>query len=172
MGCVCPRGSARRPRAEAAIRAGLPKSVTCTTVNKVCGSGMKAAMLGHDAIRAGSARVVVAGGMESMTNAPYLLPKARGGYRMGHGEIYDHMFLDGLQNAYDGLLMGKFAEDTAEKYQFTRAVQDEFARTSLARAKKATADGIFAREIPPKVDNEPVKSTNNRNAPMSTRFQN
>src|SRR6185295_8530641 len=102
MGCVLPAGLGQAPARQAAIRASLPKSVTCTTVNKVCGSGMKAAMLGHDAIRAGSARVVIAGGMESMTNAPYLLPKARSGYRMGHGEIYDHMFLDGLQNAYDG----------------------------------------------------------------------
>jgi len=159
MGCVLPAGLGQAPARQAAIRAKLPTSVTCTTVNKVCGSGMKAAMLGHDAIRAGSARVVVAGGMESMSNAPYLLPKARAGYRMGHGEIYDHMFLDGLQNAYDGLLMGKFAEDTAEKYQFTRAVQDEFAQTSLQRAKQATADGIFAREISPlKIDGEPVES--------------
>jgi len=159
MGCVLPAGLGQAPARQAAIRASLPKSVTCTTVNKVCGSGMKAAMLGHDAIRAGSARVVIAGGMESMTNAPYLLPKARSGYRMGHGEIYDHMFLDGLQNAYDGLLMGKFAEDTAEKYQFTRAVQDEFAQTSLSRAKEAASDGIFGREIAAlKIDGEAMNS--------------
>jgi acetyl-CoA C-acetyltransferase len=119
-------------------------------VNKVCGSGMKAAMLGHDIILAGSAQIVVAGGMESMSNAPYLLSKARGGYRLGHGTVYDHMFLDGLEDAYDrGTLMGKFAEDTAEKYQFTRQMQDDFAAESLMRAKKATQTGAFAREIVP-----------------------
>jgi len=147
MGCVLPAGLKQAPARQAALGADLPKSTVCTTINKVCGSGMKAAMLGHDAILAGSAKIVAAGGMESMSNAPYLLPKARGGYRMGHGQVLDHVFLDGLENAYDGALMGRFAEDTAEKYQFTRAVQDEFALTSLARAKKAAADGIFAREI-------------------------
>src|SRR5207244_8949842 len=111
-------------------------------------SGMKAAMLGHDAILAGSAQIVVAGGMESMSNAPYLLTKARSGYRMGHGAVYDHMFLDGLEDAYDrGSLMGKFAEDTAEKYQFTRDRQDSFAQESLTRAKAATERGLFAKEI-------------------------
>src|SRR5688572_16213003 len=149
MGCVLPAGLKQAPARQAALGADLPKSTVCTTVNKVCGSGMKAAMLGHDAILAGSARIVVTGGMESMSNAPYLLPKARGGYRMGHGLVLDHMFLDGLENAYDGALMGRFAEDTAEKYQFTRAVQDEFALTSLTRARKAAADGIFLREIVP-----------------------
>jgi acetyl-CoA C-acetyltransferase len=150
MGCVLPAGVGQAPARQAAIGAGIPFATGCTTVNKVCGSGMKAAMLGHDAILAGSARVVVAGGMESMSNAPYLLNKARSGYRMGHGEIYDHMFLDGLQDAYDkGTLMGKFAEDTAEKYQFTRGAQDAFATESLARAKRAAEDGIFAREIVP-----------------------
>ena len=159
MGCVLPAGLKQAPARQAALGADLPKSVGATTVNKVCGSGMKAAMLGHDAILVGSAKIVVAGGMESMSNAPYLLPKARGGYRMGHGEVLDHMFVDGLENAYDGHLMGRFAEDTAEKYQFTRGVQDEFALTSLDRAKKATADGIFAREIVPvKANGETVAS--------------
>ncbi|HYM19049.1 MAG TPA: acetyl-CoA C-acyltransferase [Micropepsaceae bacterium] len=150
MGCVLPAGLGQAPARQASITAGIPNAAGCTTVNKVCGSGMKATMLGHDAILADSARVVVAGGMESMSNAPYLLAKARAGYRMGHGQIYDHMFLDGLEDAYDrGALMGKFAEETAEKFQFTRAAQDEFATTSLMRAKKATADGTFAREIVP-----------------------
>jgi acetyl-CoA C-acetyltransferase len=150
MGCVLPAGLGQAPARQASITAGIPNAAGCTTVNKVCGSGMKATMLGHDAILADSARVVVAGGMESMSNAPYLLAKARAGYRMGHGHIYDHMFLDGLEDAYDrGALMGKFAEETAEKFQFTRAAQDEFATTSLMRAKKATADGTFAREIVP-----------------------
>jgi len=166
MGCVLPAGLKQAPARQAALGADLPKATVCTTINKVCGSGMKAAMLGHDAIIAGSARIVVAGGMESMSNAPYLLPKARGGYRMGHGQVLDHMFLDGLENAYDGALMGRFAEDTAEKYQFTRAVQDEFALTSLTRAKKATADGVFAREIVPikangemvEIDEQPTRS--------------
>ena len=166
MGCVLPAGLRQAPARQAALGADLPKSTVCTTVNKVCGSGMKAAMLGHDAILAGSAKIVVAGGMESMSNAPYLLPKARGGYRMGHGQVLDHMFLDGLENAYDGALMGRFAEDTAEKYQFTRAVQDEFALTSLTRARKAAADGIFLREIVPVkangemvgVDEQPTRS--------------
>jgi acetyl-CoA C-acetyltransferase len=166
MGCVLPAGLKQAPARQAALGADLPKATVCTTINKVCGSGMKAAMLGHDAILAGSAKIVIAGGMESMSNAPYLLPKARGGYRMGHGQVLDHMFLDGLENAYDGALMGRFAEDTAEKYQFTRAVQDEFALTSLTRAKKATADGIYAREIVPikangemvEIDEQPTRS--------------
>jgi acetyl-CoA C-acetyltransferase len=132
MGCVLPAGVGQAPARQASIGAGIPNAVGCTTVNKVCGSGMKAAMLGHDAIIAGSSRIVVAGGMESMSNAPYLLKKARSGYRMGHGEIYDHMFLDGLEDAYDrGCLMGKFAEDTAGTYQFTRNEQDAFATESL-----------------------------------------
>jgi acetyl-CoA C-acetyltransferase len=148
MGCVLPAGLGQAPARQASIAAGIPHRVGCTTVNKVCGSGMKAAMLGHDVILSGSANVVVAGGMESMTNAPYLLKKARGGYRLGHDSVYDHMFLDGLEDAYErGTLMGKFAEDTAEKYQFTRAMQDEFTTLSLARAKHAAAEGIFAREM-------------------------
>ena len=148
MGCVLPAGVGQAPARQAALGAGLPDSVGCTTVNKVCGSGMKAAMLGHDLLRAGSADIVVAGGMESMSNAPYLLAKARGGYRMGHDRVLDHMFLDGLEDAYDkGRLMGSYAEDTAEAYQLTRAAQDEFALTSLARARRAAQDGSFAREI-------------------------
>src|SRR5690349_5134421 len=131
MGNVLPAGQGQAPARQAALGAGLPLSVGCTTVNKMCGSGMKAAMLAHDQLLAGTGEVIVAGGMESMTNAPYLLPKARGGMRLGHGEIKDHMFLDGLEDAYDkGSLMGVFAERTAEKYGFTRADQDAFAITS------------------------------------------
>jgi len=148
MGCVLPAGLGQAPARQASLGAGLPQSVGCTTVNKVCGSGMKAAMLGHDLIRAGAAQIVVAGGMESMSNAPYLLDRARSGYRMGHGKVLDHMFLDGLEDSFDkGRLMGTFAEDTAQHYQFTREAQDEFAVASLTRAKKATEDGSFAREI-------------------------
>jgi acetyl-CoA C-acetyltransferase len=132
------------------LAAGLPLEAGCTTVNKMCGSGMKAAMLGHDLLAAGSAEVVVAGGMESMSNAPYLLDRARAGYRMGHGRVVDSMFLDGLEDAYDkGRLMGTFAEDCAQEYQFTRAAQDEFAVASLTRARKAIADGSFGKEVVP-----------------------
>jgi acetyl-CoA C-acetyltransferase len=148
MGCVLPAGLGQAPARQAALGAGVPQSVGCTTLNKMCGSGMKAIMLGRDEIAAGSAGIVVAGGMESMSNAPYLLPKARGGFRMGHGEVKDHMFLDGLEDAYDkGRLMGTFAEDTAQSYQFTRAAQDAFAVESLRRAKAAIADGSFAGEV-------------------------
>jgi acetyl-CoA C-acetyltransferase len=148
MGCVLPAGLGQAPARQAALGAGLPQGAGCTTVNKVCGSGMKSAMLAHDAIVTASARIVVAGGMESMSNAPYLLNKARGGYRLGHGSLYDHMFLDGLEDAYErGSLMGRFAEDTAEKYQFTREVQDRFAEESLTRAKQATEDGAFRDEV-------------------------
>jgi acetyl-CoA C-acetyltransferase len=150
MGCVLPAGQGQAPARQASIGAGVPMSVGCTTVNKMCGSGMKAAMLAHDGLSASSGAVIVAGGMESMTNAPYLLAKARGGYRMGHGQVYDHMFLDGLEDAYDkGRLMGTFAEDTAQQYQFTRESQDEFAIRSLKRAQTATEDGTAAREIVP-----------------------
>jgi acetyl-CoA C-acetyltransferase len=150
FGCVLPAGQGQAPGRQAALGAGLPKSTTTTTVNKMCGSGMKAVMLAHDLISAGSADIMVAGGMESMTNAPYLLDRARGGYRMGHGKIVDHMFLDGLEDAYDkGRLMGAFAEDCAQDYQFTRAAQDEYAITSLKRAQKAIADGTFEAEIVP-----------------------
>src|SRR5579871_455224 len=148
MGCVLPAGVGQAPARQAAIGAGLPHRVPCTTVNKVCGSGMKAAMLAHDAILIGSSNIVVAGGMESMTNAPYPLKKARGGYRLGNDTVYDHMFLDGLEDAYDkGTLMGAFAEDTAQHYQVTRAIQDEFALASLTRARHAMKEGLFTDEI-------------------------
>lgn len=150
MGCVLPAGQGQAPARQAALGVGLPLSAGATTVNKMCGSGMKAAMLAHDLILAGSADVMVAGGMESMSNAPYLLPKARGGYRMGHGQVIDHMFLDGLEDAYDkGRLMGTFAEDCAEAYQFTREAQDAYAIASLDRATAAIQGGKFASEITP-----------------------
>ncbi|HEY6820775.1 MAG TPA: acetyl-CoA C-acetyltransferase [Burkholderiales bacterium] len=150
MGCVLPAGQGQAPARQASIGAGLPLSAGCTTVNKMCGSGMKAAMLAHDLLLAGSADVVVAGGMESMTNAPYLLPKARAGLRMGHGQVLDHMFLDGLEDAYDkGRLMGTFAEDCAQKYAFSRDSQDQFAIASLQRAQKANREGWFAWELTP-----------------------
>ena len=152
FGCVLPAGQGQAPARQAAIGAGLPFSTGATTVNKMCGSGMKAAMLAHDLIAAGSASIAVAGGMESMTNAPYLLDRARAGYRLGHGRVLDHMFLDGLEDAYDkGRLMGTFAEDCAEAYQFTRDAQDAYAIASLTRATKAIADGTFDREVVPVV---------------------
>ena len=147
MGCVLPAGVGQAPARQASIHGGLPNTVPCTTVNKVCGSGMKALMLAADQLREGGAGVIVAGGMESMTNAPYLLPKARGGFRLGHGDIKDHMFLDGLEDAYDGRLMGTYAEDAARHYQFTRAEQDAYAAESLARAQRAQKDGGFEKEI-------------------------
>ena len=150
MGCVLPAGQGQAPARQAAIGAGLPLSTGATTINKMCGSGMKAAMLAHDLLIASSARFVIAGGMESMSNAPYLLPKARSGYRMGHGRVLDHMFLDGLEDAYDrGRLMGTFAEDCAQAFQFTREAQDEFALSSLMRAQQAIADGSFDAEVAP-----------------------
>ncbi|MDW5316223.1 acetyl-CoA C-acyltransferase [Rhizobium sp. PL01] len=150
FGCVLPAGQGQAPARQAAIGAGIPFATGASTVNKMCGSGMKAAMLAHDLILAGSANIAVAGGMESMSNAPYLLDRARGGYRLGHGRVIDHMFLDGLEDAYDkGRLMGTFAEDCAEAYQFTRPAQDDFAVTSLTRAKKAIEDGAFDTEITP-----------------------
>jgi acetyl-CoA C-acetyltransferase len=150
FGCVLPAGQGQAPARQAAIAACLPVSTAATTVNKMCGSGMKAVMLAHDQILAGSAAIAVAGGMESMTNAPYLLDRARSGYRMGHGRILDHMFLDGLEDAYDkGRLMGTFAEDCAQSYRFTREEQDEYAIASLKRAQAATADGTFRAEIAP-----------------------
>jgi acetyl-CoA C-acetyltransferase len=152
MGCVLPAGQGQAPARQASLGAGLPLAAGCTTVNKMCGSGMKAAMIAHDLLVAGSASVAVAGGMESMTNAPYLLPKARGGQRMGHGAIVDHMFLDGLEDAYDkGRLMGTFAEDCAAKFSFTREEQDAWAIRSLERARRANEDGSFAGEIVPVV---------------------
>jgi acetyl-CoA C-acetyltransferase len=148
MGCVLPAGLGQAPARQASLGAGLAREVPATTVNKMCGSGMKAVMLGYDQIRAGSAEIVVAGGMESMSNAPYLLEKARAGLRLGHGRVVDHMFLDGLEDAYEhGRLMGSFADDTAEKLQFTREAQDGFALESLTRARRATEEGAFRSEI-------------------------
>ncbi|ATB63811.1 acetyl-CoA C-acyltransferase [Pseudomonas mosselii] len=150
FGCVLPAGQGQAPARQAALGAGLDKHTTCTTLNKMCGSGMQAAIMAHDQLLAGSADVIVAGGMESMTNAPYLLDKARGGYRMGHGRIIDHMFMDGLEDAYDkGRLMGTFAEDCAQKGDFSREAQDAFAIASLTRAQDAISSGRFAAEIVP-----------------------
>jgi acetyl-CoA C-acetyltransferase len=155
MGCVLPAGQGQAPARQASLGAGLPLAAGCTTVNKMCGSGMKAAMFAHDLLAVNSFDVVVAGGMESMTNAPYLLPKARGGLRMGHGQVIDHMFYDGLEDAYvrdekgGGRLMGTFAEDCAQKYNFSREAQDRFAIASLERAQKANKEGWFAWETTP-----------------------
>ena len=149
MGCVLPAGLGQAPARQAGLGAGLPDSVGATTVNKMCGSGMKAVMQSCDMLASGAADVIVAGGLESMTNAPYLLPKARAGLRMGHGEVKDHMFTDGLEDFNEGRLMGTFAEATAQKYQFTREEQDNFAINSLTRAKTANEDGTFAREMAP-----------------------
>jgi acetyl-CoA C-acetyltransferase len=150
MGCVLPAGQGQAPARQASIAGGLPLSTGATTVNKMCGSGMKAAMFAHDMLAAGVNEIMVAGGMESMTNAPYLLPKARSGYRMGHQQVIDHMFLDGLEDAYDrGKLMGNFAEDCASKYAFTRDEQDKFAVKSLERAQAANNNGAFAWETTP-----------------------
>ncbi len=150
MGCVLAAGQGQAPARQAALGAGLPLATGCTTINKMCGSGMKAAMLAHDLLAAGTNEIMVAGGMESMTNAPYLLPKARAGLRMGHAQVVDHMFFDGLEDAYDkGRLMGTFAEDCAGKYAFSRESQDQFAIASLKRAQKANTEGWFAWEITP-----------------------
>jgi acetyl-CoA C-acetyltransferase len=150
MGCVLPAGQGQAPARQASLGAGLPLATGCTTVNKMCGSAMKAAMLAHDLLVAGTNDIMVAGGMESMSNAPYLLLKARGGYRLGHGQLLDHMFYDGLEDAYDkGRLMGSFAEDCAAKYNFTRAEQDKFAVASLERAQSANKNGSFAWEMTP-----------------------
>lgn len=150
MGCVLPAGQGQAPARQATLGAGLSLSTGAVTINKMCGSGMMAVMQAHDSLLAGSHDIMVAGGMESMTQAPYLLPKARGGYRFGHAQMYDHMALDGLEDAYDkGLAMGVFAERCASHYHFTRQAQDEFAVRSLTRAQKATQDGTFAREIVP-----------------------
>ncbi|MEO9895145.1 MAG: beta-ketoacyl synthase N-terminal-like domain-containing protein, partial [Paracoccaceae bacterium] len=148
MGCVLSAGQGQAPARQASFAAGLGEDVPATTLNKMCGSGMKAAMIAFDQIALGHADTMIAGGMESMTNAPYLLPKLRGGARLGHGQVIDHMFLDGLEDAYDtGRLMGTFAEDCAESYQFTRETQDKFALTSLSRAQAAAENGSFADEI-------------------------
>ena len=158
MGCVLPAGLGQAPARQAAMGAGIPSESGATTINKMCGSGMKSIMFGHDSIKAKQNNIVVAGGLENMTNAPYILSKARKGFRMGHSDVKDHMFLDGLEDAYEeGKLMGSFAEDTAEHYQFTREQQDNFAITSLERAKKANEDGTFESEI------VPIKVLNRKN---------
>lgn len=149
LGCVLPAGLGQAPARQAALGAGIPLGAGCTTLNKVCGSGMKTTMLAHDLIKAGSAAVVISGGMESMSNAPYLMPKARGGYRMGHQEVLDHMFFDGLQSPFDGNMMGHFAEVTANKYQFSREDQDAFAIESVTRSRDAVSSGAFDKEIAP-----------------------
>ena len=149
MGCVLPAGLGQAPARQAALKAGVPVGVGCMTINKVCGSGLKAVMLGHDAIKAGSSEIVIAGGMESMTNAPYLLPKARGGMRMGHAQALDHMFWDGLQSPYDQQMMGMFGEMCADKYEFSRVDQDAFAVASVERAQRALHEGDFVDEITP-----------------------
>ncbi|MDH5618953.1 MAG: thiolase family protein [Gammaproteobacteria bacterium] len=149
MGCVLPAGLGQAPARQAALAAGVPNGVPCVTVNKMCGSGMESIIMGHDMIKAGSAGIVIAGGLESMSNAPYLLPKARDGYRMGHQEVLDHMFYDGLQDPFEGQMMGHFAQVTADKYGFSREEMDAFAAESATRAKRAVADGSFAGEIAP-----------------------
>ena len=149
FGCVLPAGLGQAPARQAALGASVPVGVPATTINKMCGSGLKAVMLAADQIRTGDVEIVLAGGLESMTNAPYLLPKARGGYRMGHGEVLDHMFFDGLQSPFDGQLMGTFAEATSRKYSFTRAEQDAFATESVRRALRAVESGDFDAEITP-----------------------
>ena len=183
MGCVLPAGQGQAPARQAALGAEMPLSVCCTTVNKMCGSGMKSAMLAHDLLLGGEERILVAGGMESMTNAPYLLPRARSGMRLGHGEVVDHMFLDGLEDAYDrGKLMGTFAEATAGRYGFSREAQDEFAIRSLTRAKKAIEEGIFKEEIVPvtikgrkgdtvvETDETPLKANLEKNPTLKPAF--
>ena len=149
MGCVLPAGLKQAPARQAALEADLDLSTTCTTINKVCGSGMKAAMQAHDALLAGSIDVAIAGGMESMTNAPHLLPSGRAGIKMGHGQVLDHMMTDGLENAYDGIAMGCFAQETADESAFTREDMDAYAIRSLERANAAIADGAFVNEISP-----------------------
>jgi acetyl-CoA C-acetyltransferase len=184
MGCVLPAGLGQAPARQASLGAGLPQSAGCTTINKVCGSGMKAAMLAHDLIAVGTNRIMVAGGMESMSNAPYLLDKARSGYRLGHGRTLDHMFLDGLEDAYDkGRLMGTFAEDCAAHYKFTRDEQDRFALASLERAKAAIEGGYFAGEIAPvsvkgrgseivvETDEQPLKARPDKIATLKAAFR-
>ncbi len=184
MGCVLQAGQGQAPARQAALGAGLPVSAGCTTINKMCGSGMKALMLAHDLLLAGSARVMVAGGMESMTNSPYLIPKARGGFRLGHGEIKDHMFLDGLEDAYEkGQLMGVFAEMCADRYGFGREEQDAFAIASLTRAQNAIREGLFRDEIAPvrvksrkgdevlDTDEQPLKASLDKIATLKPAFR-
>ncbi|MBI3441895.1 MAG: acetyl-CoA C-acetyltransferase, partial [Proteobacteria bacterium] len=148
MGCVLSAGQGQAPARQAALKAGLPEATGATTINKMCGSGMRAVMFAHDSLLAGSSNIMIAGGMESMTNAPYILDRARSGYRMGHAKMYDHMMMDGLEDAYEkGQSMGVFADDTARKLQITRDDQDKFALASLTRALRAANDGDFASEI-------------------------
>ncbi len=149
MGCVLQAGQGQAPARQASLGAGIPNTIPCSTVNKMCGSGMKAVMMACDTLEVGRADTMVAGGLESMTNAPYLLPKARQGYRLGHGALQDHMFTDGLEDAYEGKAMGIYAEETAKAYQFTREQQDAFAIASVERAQKASGDGTFAKEVTP-----------------------
>jgi acetyl-CoA C-acetyltransferase len=171
MGCVLSAGVGQAPARQAALGGGLPESVPCTTISKVCGSGMKAVALAHDLLSVGSATIAVAGGMESMSNAPYLLDRARAGYRLGHGQVLDHMFLDGLEDAYQkGRLMGTFAEATATTYGFTRAAQDEFALRSLSRARAAIESGRFSAEIVAvPVGRNPVRSISVDEQPLKAR---
>jgi acetyl-CoA C-acetyltransferase len=180
MGNVLPAGQGQAPARQAALGAGLPEATGCTTINKVCGSGMKAAMIAHDLIMMGTNRVMVTGGMESMSNAPYLLPKARAGLRLGHAEIKDHMFLDGLEDAYDpGRLMGTYAEETAVKYGYTREAQDRYAITSLTRAQDAIRSGRFRNEIVPVAagtvsvdeDEQPLKANAERIPQLKPAFR-
>ncbi len=180
MGNVLPAGQGQAPARQAALAAGLPDSTGCMTINKVCGSGMKAAMLAADLIAMGTNRIMVVGGMESMSNAPYLLPKARAGLRLGHGEIKDHMFLDGLEDAYNpGRLMGTYAEDTAAKYGYTREAQDRYAMTSLTRAQDAIRSGSFRSEIVPVTagsalvsdDEQPLKANLERITQLKPAFR-
>src|SRR6058998_1638709 len=184
MGCVLSAGQGQAPARQASLGAGLPLAAGCTTVNKMCGSGMKAAMFAHDLLASGTNEIIVAGGMESMTNAPYLLAKARSGYRMGHAQVIDHMFYDGLEDAYDkGRLMGTFAEDCAQKYQFSREAQDDFAIHSLQRAQKANREGWFAWEITPlavkagkeekfiEIDEQPFKANLDKIATLKPAFR-
>ena len=184
MGNVLPAGQGQAPARQAALGAGVPAATGCTTINKMCGSGMKAAMLAHDLLLLGTNDVMIAGGMESMSNAPYLLPKARAGLRLGHGEVKDHMFLDGLEDAYDrGRLMGSFAEDCADRYRFTREAQDRYAITSLTRAQEAMRTGAFADEIVPvgipgdrsgavvRADEQPLKANLDRIPQLKPAFR-
>ena len=180
MGNVLPAGQGQAPARQAALGAGLPDSTGCTTINKVCGSGMKAAMLASDLIAQGTNRIMVAGGMESMSNAPYLLPKARTGMRLGHAELKDHMFLDGLEDAYDpGRLMGTYAEDTAAKYGYSREAQDRYAISSLTRAQDAIRSGRFRSEIvavsagktPIEIDEQPLKANLDRIPQLKPAFR-
>src|SRR5262245_26320452 len=182
MGNVLSAGQGQAPARQAALGAGLPVAIGCTTINKMCGSGMKAAMLAHDLVAVGTNDVMVAGGMESMTNAPYLLPRARAGLRLGHGEVKDHMFLDGLEDAYDrGRLMGSFAEDCAASYRFTREAQDRYAISSLTRAQEAIRSGAFAGEIVPvsapghkaavETDEQPLKANLERIPQLKPAFR-